>query len=70
MIHFAYIGVAPLNGHACSETIRGAATPMNAKWIKFDLTIPYDDVCLPAGGLVVYCLIFLTGVDWFQTGLD
>ena len=43
---------------------------MNAKWLKFDLTTPYDDVCLPAGGLVVYCLVFSTGVDWFQTGLD
>ena len=43
---------------------------MHAKWIKFDLTIPDDDVCLPTGGLVAYCLVFSTGVDWFQTGLD
>ena len=69
LIHFACIGVGPLNGHACSETIRGGATLMQAKWIKFDLTISYDNVCLPAGGLVVYCLVFLTGVNWFQNGL-
>ena len=40
-IHFACIGVAPpqlVKPFACSVTIQGGATQMEAKWIKLDLS--------------------------------
>ena len=38
LIHFPYIGVGQ---NACDQ-LRGGPTPMQAKWIKFDLSLMHQ----------------------------